>query len=109
MPESLEKRRQKLAGLRDKDGHPLDGRRLAHEKFLSSPNTSGTTLEKSRMDVDDRRAKRVELAQSCEKLAQLMAEVRERWPSSLSKAATKDSLNSETQLRESARQLRERR
>jgi hypothetical protein len=106
MPESLEKRKLKLAGLRDKDGNPIDERKLTHEKFLSSPNAgSAAIVNKSHMVKSDRSAEREELAKMGEKLAAMMAKLRP----SLSKSAQAAYRSRELELLETVRKLRRRR
>jgi hypothetical protein len=102
--ESLEKRKLKLAELRDADGNPIDQRKLTHAKFLSSPNVgSGIALSKSRMDEPDRIAERELLAKLCELTAELMDQLRP----SLRKASDRnDSRKREAELLTVARKLR---
>jgi hypothetical protein len=107
MPESLETRKRKLAGLRDRDGNPIDERKLTHSRFLSSPNIgSAAILSKSKMVESDRGAYREELAAACEGMAKLMAQLR---PSMSKASLQKASRNREAELLEAARKLRRRR
>jgi hypothetical protein len=100
----LSERRRALEELRDRHGNPLDQRKLAHEKFLSSPNASSTTtLLKARMDHADRSVDRELLAKACEQMADLMAQLRP----SLSKASARNSSRTrEMELLAAARKLR---
>jgi len=102
----LEKRKQKLAPVRDRDGNPLDIRALAAEKFLSSKVTDREALAKvssARMGLDDRSAYRQELARSCEECARLLADLRPSLRKASERAA---SAAREKELLDAAKRLR---
>ena len=103
---TLAERKRDLAEVHDEDGAAIDLRDLGKNRFATGSDAgAAASLAKSRMMSPERIAYREELADVCEKTAELWAKVRPR----MSKSAQATSLKTEQGLLESARQLRERR